>query len=182
MVIEPQVVQLKNGQTCILRSPEVEDAEALINYLRVTAGETEYLLRYPEEVDLTIEEEEIFIKGINNASDGLKIVAEINGEIVGRCCYSAVGTRLRNKHRMQLSIAVYKKFWGCGVGTALMQLTLDKAKEFGFEQAELEVVSLNARAITLYKKLGFKEVGCIPKAMKYKEGRYDKLIVMAKEL
>ena len=64
----------------------------------------------------------------------------------------------------------------------LIQKVAEKAKEFGFEQAELEVVSLNARAITLYKKLGFKEVGCIPKAMKYKEGRYDKIIVMAKEL
>ena len=66
---------------------------------------------------------------------------------------------MRNKHRMQLSIAVYKRFWGCGVGTALMRKIMEKAKEFGFERAELEVVSRNWRAITLYKKLGFEEVG-----------------------
>ncbi len=182
MMIESQVIQLKNGQTCILRSPKKEDAEALVEYLKVTAGETDFLLRCPEEITSTIEEEEIFIKGMNNATDSLKIVAEINGEIAGRVCYSAIGDRLRNKHRMQLSIAVYKRFWGCGVGTALMKLLLEKAKEFGFERAELEVVSRNWRAITLYKKLGFEQIGCIPHAMKYADGSYDSLIMMVKEL
>ncbi len=182
MMIEPQVIQLRNGQTCTLRSPKKDDAEALVEYLKVTAGETDYLLRSPEEITTTIEEEEIFIKGINNATDSLKVVAEINGEIVGRCCYSAVGDRMRNKHRMQLSIAVYKRFWGCGVGTALMRKIMEKAKEFGFERAELEVVSRNWRAITLYKKLGFEQIGCIPRAMKYEDGSYDSLIVMVKEL
>ena len=182
MMIEPQVIQLRNGQTCTLRSPKKDDAEALVEYLKVTAGETDYLLRSPEEITTTIEEEEIFIKGINNATDSLKVVAEINGEIVGRCCYSAVGDRMRNKHRMQLSIAVYKRFWGCGVGTALMRKIMEKAKEFGFERAELEVVSRNWRAITLYKKLGFEQIGCIPRAMKYEDGSYDSLIIMVKEL
>lgn len=182
MMIEPQVIQLRNGQTCTLRSPKKDDAEALVEYLKVTAGETDYLLRSPEEITTTIEEEEIFIKGINNATDSLKVVAEIDGEIVGRCCYSAVGDRMRNKHRMQLSIAVYKRFWGCGVGTALMRKIMEKAKEFGFERAELEVVSRNWRAITLYKKLGFEQIGCIPRAMKYEDGSYDSLIVMVKEL
>lgn len=182
MMIEPQVIQLRNGQTCTLRSPKKDDAEALVEYLKVTAGETDFLLRSPEEITTTIEEEEIFIKGINNATDSLKVVAEIDGEIVGRCCYSAVGDRMRNKHRMQLSIAVYKRFWGCGVGTALMRKIMEKAKEFGFERAELEVVSRNWRAITLYKKLGFEQIGCIPRAMKYEDGSYDSLIVMVKEL
>ena len=182
MMIEPQVIQLRNGQTCTLRSPKKDDAEALVEYLKVTAGETDYLLRSPEEITTTIEEEEIFIKGINNATDSLKVVAEIDGEIVGRCCYSAVGDRMRNKHRMQLSLAVYKLFWGCGVGTALMRKIMEKAKEFGFERAELEVVSRNWRAITLYKKLGFEQIGCIPRAMKYEDGSYDSLIVMVKEL
>ena len=182
MMIEPQVIQLRNGQTCTLRSPKKDDAEALVEFLKVTAGETDYLLRSPEEITTTIEEEEIFIKGINNATDSLKVVAEIDGEIVGRCCYSAVGDRMRNKHRMQLSIAVYKRFWGCGVGTALMRKIMEKAKEFGFERAELEVVSRNWRAITLYKKLGFEQIGCNPRAMKYEDGSYDSLIVMVKEL
>ena len=182
MMIEPQGIQLRNGQTCTLRSPKKDDAEALVEYLKVTAGETDYLLRSPEEITTTIEEEEIFIKGINNATDSLKVVAEIDGEIVGRCCYSAVGDRMRNKHRMQLSIAVYKRFWGCGVGTALMRKIMEKAKEFGFERAELEVVSRNWRAITLYKKLGFEQIGCIPRAMKYEDGSYDSLIVMVMEL
>ena len=182
MMIEPQVIQLRNGQTCTLRSPKKDDAKALVEYLKVTAGETDFLLRSPEEITTTVEEEEIFIKGINNATDSLKVVAEIDGEIVGRCCYSAVGDRMRNKHRMQLSIAVYKRFWGCGVGTALMRKIMEKAKEFGFERAELEVVSRNWRAITLYKKLGFEQIGCIPRAMKYPDGSYDSLIVMVKEL
>ena len=44
------------------------------------------------------------------------------------------------------------------------------AKESGFEQAELEVISDNQNAITLYEKLGFQKYGTFPDNMKYADG------------
>lgn len=49
---------------------------------------------------------------------------------------------------------------------------VDVAKQLGYEQAELEVISDNVGAIALYKKLGFEKYGCFPDSMKYSDGRY----------
>ena len=59
---------------------------------------------------------------------------------------------------------------------------LECAKECGYEQAELEVVSKNERAVALYEKIGFERVGERPKAMKHKDGSYDSNIIMVKQL
>ena len=55
MRFAPKEIILKDGRACVLRPTAPEDAEAMIQYLKETAGETEYLLRYPDEVTFTVE-------------------------------------------------------------------------------------------------------------------------------
>lgn len=182
MRIQEKKIYLKNGQECILRSPEPKDAKKLIDYLITTAGETDFLLKYPEEVKLSIQQEEEFLKNILNAQRDFMIVAEIEGEIAGNCSLSSLGEKLRIRHRGSIGIAIYKKYWGFGIGRELMLLLLDNAKQCGYEQAELEVVSRNDRAIALYEKFGFVRVGEMPNAAKQKDGTYDNYIIMMKAL
>ena len=54
-------VKDKAGQTIVLRNAEESDAEDLIKYLRITTGETPFLIREPDEVKLTLEQEKHFI-------------------------------------------------------------------------------------------------------------------------
>jgi len=49
MIFEEKKITLKDGRTAILKSPRVEDAEQLLNYIRKSCGETDFLTRYPEE-------------------------------------------------------------------------------------------------------------------------------------
>ena len=51
MKIPAEMMPLKNGKMCILRSVEPEDAERMIAYMKIMLGETPYLLRTPEEFD-----------------------------------------------------------------------------------------------------------------------------------
>ena len=44
------IVKDKNGNDIELRNAEVQDAEALIEYLKVTNAETPYLICEPEEI------------------------------------------------------------------------------------------------------------------------------------
>ena len=53
MIFEDKPITLKDGRTAILKSPCVEDAEKLLNYIKTSCGETEYLARYPEAVSYT---------------------------------------------------------------------------------------------------------------------------------
>lgn len=63
-----------------------------------------------------------------------------------------------------------------------MELLLEQARAAGFEQAELEVVSDNKAALTLYQKLGFVSYGMFPHNMKYADGQYASATWMMKPL
>ena len=182
MRINEQNITLKDGRNAILRNPQPGDASALIEYMKVTAEETLFILRYPEEISMTVEQEERFLENMLNDARNLMVMAEVDGEVAGNAAISAVGMRQKIQHRCSVAITLYKKFWNQGIGTALMELLLDKAKECGYEQAELEVAKSNERAIALYKKVGFRETGYIWRALKYKDGSYNDLILMVKEL
>ncbi len=182
MLIDEKIVKLKNEQVCILRNPKPDDAVQLVEYLKATAAETYFLLKYPEEVRITTEQEKEFIESLNGSKRDLMIIAEVDGEVAGNCSFSPVGEKTRVRHRCSIGIALYKKYWGLGIGRELMSLLLQSAKECGYEQAELEVVSKNERAVALYDKIGFERVGERPKAMKHKDGSYDSNIIMVKQL
>ena len=79
-------------------------------------------------------------------------------------------------------IALYQEFCGYGIGKIMLETVLKAAKESGFEQAELEVISDNQNAITLYEKLGFQKYGTFPDNMKYADGHYASADWMMKKL
>ena len=81
-----------------------------------------------------------------------------------------------------MGISVRKEYWGCGLGSYLMQLAIDQTRTNGFEQLELGVFSDNTRAIHLYEKVGFERCGTIPHAFKLKDGTYRDEIMMVKML
>ena len=49
MLIDEKIFQLKDGRSAVIRSPREEDIPGMLDYLRITAEETDFLLRYPEE-------------------------------------------------------------------------------------------------------------------------------------
>ena len=178
----PKEILLKNGKTCLLRRGEEQDAELLIEYLKATAGETRYLTREPEEIILTVEEERDIIREKNSADRVLNLLAFVDGEHAGNCGVNPVSGHGRARHRCTVGIALYKKFWGLGLGTALLGEIPHIAKAAGYEQAELKVVSANEAAIALYRKLGFEATGTIPRVMKYRDGTYADFLFMVKRL
>lgn len=172
----------KTGQNVIFRSAEKSDAESLLEYLRITASETPYLIREPEEINLSIEQEEMFIQGIGNSERELMLVATVDGKHIGNCSLMSKGNFKRYRHRCEVAIALYKEYWGRGIGKMMLETILNAAKEFGYEQAELEVVANNENAIALYEKLGFEKYGCFPNNMKYSDGEYADACWMMKKL
>lgn len=182
MKFEPVTTLDKMGRKLMLRSAEVSDAAALIEYLRVTSGETPYLIREPDEVILTLAQEESFIQARENAQRELMLIATVDGEYAGVCSLMSKGNLRRYRHRCEVAVALYQKFHGAGIGKIMLQTVLKAAKQLGYEQAELEVVSDNISAVSLYKKLGFEQYGCLPRNMKYSSGEYADVYWMMKKL
>lgn len=180
MFVEP-ITRSLNGHTLTLRCAEEEDAEKLLCYLKTTCGETPWLARGPEEVTMTVEEEKAFIRGQNESPVNLMLLAFVDGEHAGNA--SLMGFSMaRYRHRAQLGVALYQKFTGRGVGTALLKELIAIARQKGLEQLELEVAAHNTGAVALYRKLGFEVCGTLPRNMKYPDGSYEDVLFMAKLL
>ena len=181
MKIETKQIQLNDGRTALLRTPMPEDATALLEYLRVTAGETDFLIRYPEECTMTLEQEETYLQNSLQNPDSIMIFCEVEGKLAGSCNLSR-HNRLKTKHRASIGIALLREFWGQGIGTAMFEEIHRLAKSWEIEQLELEVFADNHRAIALYKKMGFHIASEHPNAFKRKDGRYVNEYLMIKEV
>lgn len=176
------IIKDKKGRDVLLRSAEEKDAEALIDYMKITAAETPFLLREPDEISLTIEQEQAFIKAKKDSENELLLIAETGGRHIGNASLMSAGGFKRYRHRCEIAIALYQEYCGLGIGKAMLKMVFDIAKKAGYEQAELEVIANNKPAIALYEKLGFQKYGTFPDNMKYADGSYVDAYWMMKKL
>lgn len=182
MYKKPIAVRDKKGREIILRSAEERDAESLIRYLKITAEETPFLIREPEEITLSVRQEQEFIKAKKDSEKELLLIAEIDGRQIGNCSLMSLGGYKRYRHRCEIAIALYQEYCGLGIGKAMMQTVLETAEKIGYEQAELEVIAKNRSAIAFYEKLGFQRYGIFPDNMKYEDGSCVDAYWMMKKL
>lgn len=170
-----------DGHRLLLRNAAKDDASMLISHLKQTCGETRFLSKEPHEITLTSAEEQRFINEQNASDVNVLLLGFWDEAYVGNC--SLMGnTSCRQRHRASVGIALYQKYTGMGIGTHMMDALLEIARDQGFEQLELEVVSGNKRAISLYQKLGFEIFGTFPHHMKYPDGTYADVLWMMKRL
>ena len=170
-----------DGRELLLRCPAQEDAAMLIDYLKTTCGETPYLSKEPEEVLLTLEEEKEFIRRINVSKNSLMLLAFLDGQFIGNGSFLGKDLK-REQHRATLGIALFQKYTGMGIGGILIKRLCEIAKEWGFEQMELQVIAKNERAVHLYRTIGFQIYGTFPDSAKYKDGTYADTYWMMKKL
>ena len=178
MYIKPKAVQLKNGQNIVLRSPNTFDAEQLLNHMRLTSAETEFMSRYPEEITVSVESQSRFLQMIENDPDDFMLAAYIDGRMVGNAAVTRVRNNLKYRHRANFGISLQEEVCSIGLGTIMMQEILEIVKKSVFEQLELTVFADNTRAIRLYEKVGFVKTGVLPRAYRLKDGNYHDEVQM----
>lgn len=167
MIINDVWFELKDGRKALLRSPKEEDVESTLEYLKVSAGETEYILRYPEECGkYTAEGEKILFENKNASPNEAMIMCIVDGKVVGNCEISFF-KGIKTRHRATVAIALISEYWNQGIGTRMFQEMIRLAKEReGITQIELEFVEGNDRARHLYEKMGFRITGYRPNAIR----------------
>lgn len=80
-------------------------------------------------------------------------------------------------HICNASYAVKKERRGQHIGELLVRDCMKKAKELEFQILQFNaVVKSNTAALALYKKLGFIQLGIIPKGFMLKDGTYEDII------
>lgn len=157
MIFEEKTIILKDGRTAILKSPCVEDAEKLLNYIKKSCSETDFLARYSEEWTTTIGQEEAWVNRLRSAPDTLGITCYVDGEDAGNCEISFRGD-MKVSHRATIANAILKDYWNLGIGSAMFEELVSAAQNRGTEIMELEFIEGNDRARHLYEKFGFRVV------------------------
>lgn len=179
MEFEEKTFALKNGQQALLRRLQPADAEKMLEFLRETSRESDFLLRYPEENIMGISEEVQFLEGICRSDNKIMLACVIDGSVAGNI--SLRGNDYRKlRHRAELALAVRKNYWHLGIGRAMLTEAVGIAQNLGLKYLELDYIDGNARAKGLYESLGFQEIARIPQAYCQPDGTFADAILMRK--
>ena len=177
-----KVIKLKDGRECCLRNAMEDDGESAWLNFKLTHEQTDFLLSYSDEDNFTPSQEGQFLREKTESDNEIEMLAEVDGKVVGLAGIEAVGNKYKIRHRCDFGISIEKDFWNLGIGNALTNACIECAKKAGYEQIELNVVTENTNAISMYKKCGFEEYGRNPRGFKSKLSGYQEVIYMRKEL
>lgn len=178
MKFEPREIQLKDGRNILLRHVAVEDAERIIAFVHGFVYDEEYVPLSEGEFNPTLEEEQAILKNYVERTNSLFLVAEsAEGEIVGNINLDGNQRKIM-RHTAVFGMGMHKNWQGCGLGTALLQHAVDWSRDHSeLELIYLQVYAENESGLALYRKVGFREHGRMPKVFK-QHGRYHDEISM----
>ena len=148
-----------------------EDAKAVVEFTKKVGGETDNLTFGAEGLEVTPEQEALFLQEMKENRRAVFLCAWKDGRLIGTGFLGRMTRRMR--HRARMAISILKSEWNKGVGSAMMEKLIDYAKETGIEIVELEVRCDNKRAIHLYEKYGFQHIGTSPAFFKIRDEYID---------
>lgn len=159
--------------TVVICEAQEGDAEAIIHYLNVVVGETDFLTFEAGEFTVSVKDEREFITSASSQPNALILVAVAGSRIVGMLTFFG-GARERTQHVGEAGVSVLREYWGNGVGTALMNSLIEWARNSGV------VRKINGRArmdnkacIHLCEKCGFVQEGFSQRELQVAGSFYD---------
>jgi len=147
----------EGAATIALRPATPDDAEALWRLQRALAADGRGMVVLPEEIPDSPDEQRAQLEGFARRPGDLFLVAERDGVVVGSVDVTRI-PRLQLAHNGYLTMGVHPDAQGRGVGRRLLQAAVAQASAAGVLNLELNVLAANARAIALYRSMGFVEV------------------------
>lgn len=158
-----------------IRHAEIEDAHVIAEAEREIAKKPGFFCSQPSE--LTDENVINTISDFIKNKTGVYLVAEYENEIVGHA-FLEFFKLASLRHIADLNIAVHLGWQRKGVGKKLLEHLIEWARRSGgLEKIQLNVRASNFSAISLYRKMGFKEEGRIKNRVKIKDHYIDDVIM-----
>lgn len=175
-----KTIILSNGEEIEVESAKTHDAQSLWNFGYTVAQDHEFQAMFPDEFTIRPEDEPKFIKDCEDHACKLALVARSKqGVIVGMCTMIPVSRLRKMQHVVSTSIGIIPQYRDQKLGQILMKEALQAIKiNSEIEKIELRVLSSNVRAISLYRKLGFLEVGRLKNEFKFSSTDYRDDILM----
>jgi len=175
-------VALKDGRIAVLRAPDFRDLDSLLGFISELVDERVEIIRTTKP---SRGEEAEWLGGRLAAIEKgnlVAIVAEVDGRLVANCEVERRTPQFpEGSHVGVLGIAILRGARGVGLGTALMESLIQLAKQMNLRIVILDTFATNTVAQNLYRKVGFVEVGKIPKGI-HRNGTYIDMLRFAIEV
>lgn len=166
-----------------IRPIMLDDADAFLRLNLALDAETRCMMLEPGERTTTPAEQRQRIAGWLASPNSMVFVAapdDSGGELAGYLAALGGGYR-RNRHTAHIVVGIRQAYSGQGIGTRLFQALEAWAVGAGLHRLELTVMTHNAAAVALYRKMGFVVEGTHAHTLCV-DGRYVDEFSMAKLL
>ncbi len=162
---------LEDGRNVLLRCPKEEDIAGALEYVRLSAGETNYIYRSLEDCErYTYESEKHLFEAVNASDNHLMLFCIIDGKIAGNC-EIVLERKIKTRHRASVAIALLKDYWRQGLGTRMLDELIIVAQQIEYiAQIEVRLIEGNTRGRAMYEKKGFRICGVIPDGIRLSDG------------
>ncbi len=171
----------KDGRKYHIRHIHWSDLDQLLDFINALVEAKAEIARIAK---VSREEEEEWLKrSLEEEEKGhvRHYLTEMEHRVIGNAQLSRGQAELGQLHLATLGIALRPGHWDQGIGSTVMKVMIEDARRWGLKIIILDVFATNKRAIHVYEKMGFREVGCIPKGV-LRDEKYIDLIRMAIEL
>jgi phosphinothricin acetyltransferase len=109
------------------------------------------------------------------------LVAKAGDHVVGWGSLNPFSPRRAYDHVADFSLYVDRGWRGKGVGSALLEALIERARQLGYHKMVLSAFPWNAAGMALYQKQGFRTVG-VYKEQGLLDGKWVDTIIMEKIL
>jgi RimJ/RimL family protein N-acetyltransferase len=163
----------KNGDAVVLRPATTDDAAQIVKAVENILKIGSYIQK---ESARTVNEEKNFIKEMKKL-DNMYVTVELENKIVG------IARVIRGELEMKRHTGLFRTWLiesaqGNGIGSQIMDYTLDWCRNHGLHKLCLTVFASNDLAFKLYERYGFIQEGIQKEQVKV-NGQYDDEIFMA---
>jgi RimJ/RimL family protein N-acetyltransferase len=141
----------------VVRRAEPADAGALVELAEAVTAEPEGWL-ISDGGWRTAGEERRFLRALRRSNDAAVFVAELPEGVVGRLSLGR-DPHPASRHVADLGLMVAASHRRRGIGVALLERSVEWARDLGVRKLELHVFPHNEAAIALYERFGFRREG-----------------------
>lgn len=160
----------------IIRVAKGPDARAILGLFNHVERETPFLSFDAQGQALSLKQEAQLIEAYDQAPSSIMIVAEVDDQIIGLANVSQLPGS-KQGHVAEVGVCVIKEYWHYGIGSILVKESINFAQSTDLRVLTLEVVRENHRAIQLYERFGFKQVGALSQRIQSGLQYYDTFIM-----
>lgn len=142
----------RTGQAYLVREAEETDAPGLVAIIDTVGKEEQYIAN--ERAAYSIDQQRQILR--HRSPLQLILVAQVQDRVVGML-EMVRGAFEKNRHTGTFAMAILPDARGRGIGEGLLLTAHQWAKNAAIEKIWLSVFATNDRAISLYRRLGYRE-------------------------